>query len=209
MYVPPAFCEDRSDILRAAIEAHPLGTLITSGASGLRANVLPFTVIDGTDGPRLQAHLAKANEQVGDLREGCEALVLFQGPQAYVSPSWYPSKQVNGKAVPTWNYVIVEVRGTPSVKDDPQWLLDQITGLTDRHEAGRAEPWRVTDAPPSYVEAQLRGIVGLELSVDHMVGKWKLSQNQPAANRQGVADGLRADGADALARLVAEAGPDH
>jgi transcriptional regulator len=209
MYVPPAFREDRSDILRAAIEAHPLGTLITRGSSGLRANVLPFTFIDGADGHRLHAHLAKANEQVSDLREGCEALVLFQGPQAYVSPSWYPTKQLHGKAVPTWNYVIVEVRGTPSIKDDPQWLLDQITGLTDRHEAGRAEPWRVTDAPPSYVEAQLRGIVGLDLSVDHMAGTWKLSQNQPAANRQGVVDGLQADGADALARLVAEAGLDH
>lgn len=192
MYRPPAFREDRPELLHAAIRAHPLATLVTHGASGLAANLVPFTLVPGGDGPDLlRAHLARANPQLADLRAGGEALVIFQGPQAYVTPSWYPSKQEHGKVVPTWNYILVQAHGRPRVIDEPEWLRAQIDALTTLQEAGRDEPWAVTDAPADYVAAQLKGIAGVEIAVDRIEGKWKASQNQPAANREGVVAGLR------------------
>ncbi|MCW4463780.1 FMN-binding negative transcriptional regulator [Sphingomonas sp. BT-65] len=202
MYRPPAFREDRLDILHDAIRAHPLGTLITGGPSGLIANVLPFSLRADPGGDVLRAHLAKANEQIVDLRAGTPALVMFQGPQAYVSPSWYPTKQDHGKVVPTWNYVIVQAWGTPAIIDDSKWVLDQIGELTAAHESERPEPWNVTDAPETFIAAQLKGIVGLELPIERIKGKWKTSQNQPEPNRLGVIDGLRRDGHHALADAV-------
>jgi len=193
MYRPPAFREDRPELLHAAIRAHPLATLVTHGASGLAANLVPFTLVPGEDGPDLlRAHLARANPQLADLRAGGEALVIFQGPQAYVTPSWYPSKREHGKVVPTWNYILVQAHGRPRVIDDADWLRTQIDALTKLQEAGRADPWAVTDAPPDYVAAQLKGIAGVEIAVERIEGKWKASQNQPAANREGVVAGLRA-----------------
>lgn len=192
MYRPPAFREDRPELLHAAIRAHPLATLVTHGPSGLTANLLPFTLVPGENGPDLlRAHLAKANPQLADLRAGGEALVIFQGPQAYVTPSWYPSKQEHGKVVPTWNYILVQAHGRPRVIDDADWLRAQIDALTNLQEGGRDDPWTVTDAPPDYVAAQLKGIAGVEIAVDRIEGKWKASQNQPAANREGVVAGLR------------------
>ncbi|MFA7596473.1 MAG: FMN-binding negative transcriptional regulator [Novosphingobium sp.] len=202
MYRPPAFREDRPQILHEAIRAHPLGTLITAGASGLMANVIPFSLHVEEDGDVLRAHLAKANEQIAELRKGTPVLVVFQGLQGYVSPSWYPTKREHGKVVPTWNYVIVQAHGPSRVIDDPAWLLEQITELTSAQENGRAEPWDVSDAPDDYVKAQLKGIVGLEIPISRLEGKWKMSQNQPERNQRGVAAGLREDGHAALANEV-------
>lgn len=204
MYRPPAFREDRLDVLRDAIRAHPLGTLITSGTSGLMANVLPFSIVTTAGGDVLRAHLSKANQQLLDLREQAPTLVLFQGPQAYISPSSYPTKLEHGKVVPTWNYVIVQVWGTPNVIDDHGWLRGQIDELTEAHESKRAEPWKVMDAPAPFVDAQLKGIVGLEVPVSRIVGKWKVSQNQPEENQRGVIAALRSEGFDELADEVAD-----
>ena len=182
MYRPPAFREDRPELLHAAMRAHPLATLVTHGPAGLTANLVPFTLVPGEDGPDLlRAHLARANPQLVDLRAGGEALVIFQGPQAYVTPSWYPSKQEHGKVVPTWNYILVQAHGRPKVIDDAGWLRAQIDALTTLQEADRDDPWAVNDAPADYVAAQLKGIAGVEIAVERIEGKWKASQNQPAA----------------------------
>jgi transcriptional regulator len=202
MYTPPAFREDRPEVLRSAIRAHPLATLVTADADGLRANLVPFILSEGPDGDVLRAHMAKANDQLASLRAGAEALVIFQGPEAYITPSWYASKREHGKVVPTWNYVVVQVWGTPRVIDDSGWLLDQLNALTARQESGRPEPWSTADAPESYIAAQLKGITGVEIPVSRIEGKWKASQNQPQANREGVIGGLRADGLHAMANTV-------
>ena len=191
MYRPPAFREDRPEFLHAAIRAHPLATLVTHGASGLSANLVPFTLATRPGAPdMLRAHLARGNPQLAELRQGAEALVIFQGPQAYVSPSWYPSKQEHGKVVPTWNYIVVQAWGRPRVIDDAEWLLAQIGDLTTEQEAARPAPWAVEDAPADFVAGQLKGIAGVEIPVDRIAGKWKASQNQSAANRAGVVTGL-------------------
>lgn len=205
MYSPPAFREDRPEVMAAAVRAHPLATLVTSGKSGLLANVAPFTLRENGDHWVLCSHLAKANDQIEDLRSGCEALVQFQGPQAYVSPSWYPTKKEDGKAVPTWNYVIVQAWGQACVHDDSEWLLGQLSEITAAHETGRDDPWSIGDAPPAYIEAQLRGIVGLEIKVSRRVGKWKASQNQPMLNKIGVIKGLQRDRMVAAANTVKDA----
>lgn len=166
------------------------------------ANLLPFTLAVTKRGTRLLAHLAKANEQVAQLREGTPALILFQGPQGYVSPNWYPTKHAHGRAVPTWNYIVVEARGTPCILEDGDWVRDQVSGLTTAHEQGRPAAWSLKDAPADYIEGQLRGIVGLEIAVDQLTGKWKVSQNQPPENRAGVEQALRAGGNAALADEV-------
>lgn len=189
MYRPPAFREDRPDALRALIRSHPLGTLVTAGTSGLNANLLPFSLVEGTP-DLLRAHLARANDHVADLRDADEALVIFQGPQAYVSPGWYPAKQEHGRVVPTWNYVTVHVWGRPRLFEDEAWLREQLAALTAEHEADQRAPWAIEDAPTPYIAGQLKGIVGLEIPIDRIEGKWKVSQNQSAANRAGVVRGL-------------------
>lgn len=209
MYRQPAFREDRLDILRHAMRDHPLATLITAGPAGLQANLLPFLLRSGADGDVLCAHLAKANEQVADLRASASALILFQGPQGYVSPSWYATKAEHGRVVPTWNYIMVQARGTARVIEDPLWLHAQLDELTASHEAGRAERWRITDAPDDYIAGQTRGIVGIEMPIEQIEGKWKLSQNHPAANRAGVVAGLKRDGNDQLATAVERAAADR
>ena len=206
MYRPPAFREDRSEILRALIRGHPLATLVTHGAAGLTANLIPFTLVEAEGGDRLRCHLAKANEQLADLRAGAEALVIFQGPHAYVSPSWYASKAETHKVVPTWNYVVVQAWGTPVVTDDADWLKAQTTALTDSRESTRSEPWAVTDAPADYIASQLRGITGVEIPIARIEGKWKASQNRSEADRKGVADGLRAAGDTVMAAIVEDRG---
>lgn len=204
MYRPPAFREDRTDHLHAAIRAHPLATLVTQGARGLTANLLPFLLATDDEGrDLLQSHLARANPQLADLRDGAEALLIFRGPEAYVSPGWYPSKQEHGRVVPTWNYVMVQAWGRPRVIDDHGWLRRQIGGLTAQQERDRPLPWSMEDAPAAYIDAQLKGIAGVEIAVDRIEGKWKASQNHPAANRQGVISGLKAgDGASPMATLM-------
>ncbi len=206
MYNPPAFRETRLDVLHALIRQHPLGLLISGGAGGLMANPIPFLVQPevGEHG-RLLAHMARANDQLQVLREGGEILVVFQGAQAFVTPSWYVSKSEHGKVVPTWNYVTVQVRGRATVVDDAGWLRDHVGAMTASREAGRAEPWAVEDAPEDYIAAQLRGIAGVEVEITAIEGKWKISQNRNAADREGVVAGLRRDGDEVMAALV-EAG---
>ncbi len=205
MYQPTAFREERLEVLHGLIRAHPLATLITAGSGGLMANLVPFTLVDTNDKGTLRCHIAKANPQINALRAGAETLVVFHGPQAYITPSWYASKKEHGRVVPTWNYAVVQVRGTPLVIDDPQWLRLQIDALTSAQEDQRAEPWRVTDAPEAFIDGQLKAIIGVEIPILSIEGKWKVSQNRSAADRQGVYEGLQIEGInEEMARLVAE-----
>lgn len=205
MYQPPHFAEEDLPTLHALIKAHPLGLLVSSDASGIQANPLPFLLDeDAGEKGRLRAHLARANPQWLHLRDGAAALIVFQGENAYVTPSWYVSKQEHGKVVPTWNYVMVQVRGIVTVHESPDWLLPQITALTNAHESGRAGPWAVSDAPEPYIKAQMRGIVGIEIAIEEIAGKWKVSQNRSEADQAGVAQGYDLDGKAAMAAQVRE-----
>jgi transcriptional regulator len=204
MYLPEVFREERLEVLHGLIRDYPLATLVTAGPQGLAANPIPFFLAEAGDKGTLRAHLAKGNSQAADLRAGCEALVIFSGPQAYVTPSWYPSKAEHGKVAPTWNYATVQVRGAPRIIDDSQWLLALLGDFTDIQEQAQPHPWRVADAPEDYLAAALRGLVGLEIPIESMIGKWKVSQNRSATDRRGVARGLEEDARDAaMAALVA------
>jgi transcriptional regulator len=206
MYQPPHFREDDLAVQHALIKAHPLGLLVTFGSAGLEANPIPF-VLDASASAlgTLRAHLSRANAQWRNFDPEQEALVVFQGPETYITPSWYAAKREHGKVVPTWNYAIVQARGLLKVKDDPDWLQQQITAMTDLQESPRAEPWAVGDAPSSFVAAQLKGIVGVEIEITRIEGKWKVSQNRPEPDRLGVSAGLRLSRDDAshqMAELV-------
>lgn len=194
MHCPALFKEERLDVLHGLMAAHPLATLITAGTGGLMANLVPFSLHDGGDNGILRAHLARGNKQLDELREGAEALVVFQGPECYVTPSWYPSKAEHGKVVPTWNFSMVQVRGKPQVIDDANWVLAQIEQLTDNLEGIRKNPWKVSDAPEDFIASQLKAIVGFEIPIRSIEGKWKVSQNRQPADRNGVIDGLKAEG---------------
>lgn len=198
MYQPPHFREDRLDVQHELIRTHSLGLLITAGSAGLQANFIPFLIAPGmSERGTLRAHLARANPQLRELADVAECLVVFQGPQHYISPSLYPTKFETGKVVPTWNYITVHAWGRPQVMDDPAWLRQQIEDLTVHKEQTRAVPWHVSDAPETFVAAQMKGIVGLEIPITRIEGKWKVSQNRPAVDQAGVVTGLRAGGADA------------
>lgn len=204
MYQPPHFREDDLATQHALIRSHPLGLLITAGRSGLIANPVPFH-LDAAASAKgtLKLHLARANIQWKDIRDGAPVLAVFQGPDSYVTPSWYETKRETGKVVPTWNYAIVQVRGPAQVVEDAGWLMDQISAITSQHEAARATPWAVGDAPEDFIRAQLKGIVGIEIEIAEIEGKWKVSQNRPAADRQGVVDGLaQTAGQGDMAELV-------
>ncbi|MCO5065751.1 MAG: FMN-binding negative transcriptional regulator [Rhizobiaceae bacterium] len=190
MYTPPAFREDDPDELRRIIREARLATLITSTSEGLVATPLPL-FLDESEGELgvLYGHLAKANPQ-WTLPVIGEALVIFSGPDAYVTPSWYASKKEHGKVVPTWNYVAVHVHGPVEFFEDEDRLAAAVARLTDIYEQPRREPWAVTDAPAQFIKAQLKGIVGMRLPISRIQGKRKMSQNRPEADRQGVATGL-------------------
>jgi transcriptional regulator len=214
MYLPSHFEETRPEVLHELVRSHPLGLLVTLGPAGLQANPVPF-ILDATpDGAAvLRAHVARANPVWREARTDVESLVVFQGPQAYISPSMYLTKAATGKVVPTWNYVMVQARGTLRVLDDAPWLHALVTRLTDRHEAARAVPWAVSDAPVDYVDTMLRAIVGIEITLSALTGKWKVTQNRNTADRDGVVYGLRAQAeqngdaqAAAMAELVAKGG---
>ena len=200
MYQPPHFREDRPEMLHGLIRAHPLGLLISHDAeAGVIANPLPFMVEVVGNQAVLHAHMAKGNPQA-QLAAESDVLVVFQGPAHYVSPSWYATKQQTHKVVPTWNYAIVQARGTLRVTDDPAALHALVSRLTDMKEETRADRWAVTDAPEKFIDSQLKGILGLSITLTSLEGKWKVSQNRPEQDRAGVADGLRAEGtADAHA----------
>ena len=204
MYLPKHFEETRPETLHELIRTHPLGLLVTLNEAGLQANNVPFVLDPDPAGGLgiLRAHVARANPLWREARTDVEAMVVFQGPQAYVSPGWYPSKAEHGKVVPTWNYVTVQARGTLRAIDDADWVRAFVTRLTTRHEAVQAKPWAVTDAPPDFVDTMVRAIVGIEIPLTALTGKWKVSQNRSAADRAGVVDALRAAGRIEVAKSV-------
>lgn len=209
MYTPKHFEETRIETLRELIAARPLATVVTTTARGIDANPIPLLWRDdGSAHGALIGHVARANPMWREHRPEAEVLAIFHGPEAYVTPAWYPTKAETGKAVPTWNYVVVQARGRMRVIEDRAWLRAQVEALTARMEAGRVSPWGLADAPADYIEAMLSAIVGIEIAIGDLVGKWKTSQNQPARNQDGVVAGLEAaaDDSDAhvMARLVAE-----
>jgi transcriptional regulator len=194
MYQPAHFREDRLDVQHALVRAHPLGLLISNASDGLNANPIPF-VLDMDRGPNgtLRCHVARANAVWKELQAAADCLVVFQGAEHYVTPSWYASKREHGKVVPTWNYATVHCWGRAVIRDDATWVRDQIEALTRLHEQPRAAPWAVDDAPEPFVAAQMRGIVGIEIEIARIEGKWKVSQNRPEADRAGVHSGLKAE----------------
>ncbi len=207
MYQPPHFREDRLEVQHALMRAHPLGLLISSGAGGLMANPVPFVLhADASERGTLRCHLSRANPHWRELGAVEECLVVFQGPQEYITPSWYETKRQTGKVVPTWNYATVHAWGQPRVIEDTEWLRKNVEALTRAHEDTRAAPWAVNDAPPEFLAAQLRGIVGVEIPIARIEGKWKVSQNRIDADRAGVISGLRGQGkaSEPMAQLVAE-----
>ncbi|PZU86336.1 MAG: transcriptional regulator [Chelatococcus sp.] len=210
MYEPSHFKVEDREQLHAVIRAHPLATLITVGEGGLVANPVPF-VLHADEGEQgvLRAHLARPNAQWKAIAAGAETLVVFTGVERYVTPAWYASKQEHGKVVPTWNYVTVQVRGPARAVEDPTWLRAQLDSLTRQQEAPRSEPWSVTDAPEPFIAAQARGIVGVEIAIASILGKFKLSQNRQVPDKLGVYEGLSAQPemeAQAMAMLVRQHG---
>ena len=205
MYLPAHFEETRVEVLHRLIHSHPLGTLVTFAADSLDANHIPFE-IDPEPAPfgTLRAHVARANPVWRDFSKAVEPLAIFQGPQIYITPSWYQTKAETGKVVPTYNYIVVHAYGAMRVFEDAGWLRKFVGGLTDRFESTRAQPWAMTDAPEDFIASQLRAIVGIEIRLTRLIGKWKTSQNRPAADQQGVLVGLR-ESDDATARAMAAA----
>jgi transcriptional regulator len=203
VYLPSHFAETRVEVLHQAIERAGLATLVSTGPGGLDASHIPL-LLEPTPGPlgRLLGHVARANAQWQTTLPDVDALVIFLGTDAYVTPSWYATKRETGKVVPTWNYVAIHAYGHVRFFEERERLLDVVTRLTDRHEQRRASPWRVTDAPAEYVDAMLKGIVGVEFTITRLEGKWKASQNRSDADRQGASEGLEREGQVKMARLV-------
>jgi len=205
MYVPAHFAETDVAVLHALIRAQPLGTWVTQGDDELVVNHIPF-YLDAGKGEHgtLVGHVARANPVWKSLARAMPSVVIFQGPQAYISPSWYPSKQADGKAVPTWNYAVVHVHGRPQVIEDRVRLLDIVSVLTASQESGQAAPWQVSDAQADYIDKLLGAIVGIEIPIERLSGKWKVSQNRPLADRIGTAAGLDATGEGEAGRMADE-----
>jgi len=203
MYLPPHFREDRRDVQHALVRARPLGTLVTAGPAGLVANHVPF-LLHADEGPygTLRAHLARANPQLAELAQVNECLAIFHGDEDYISPGWYATKRETGKVVPTWNFMTVHAWGAPRVIDDAAWLRRQVEDLTNVHEARQPAPWQVGDAPADYLATMLKGIVGVEIPIARIEGKWKMSQNRSEADRAGIRAGLRAQGKDDFAAAI-------
>jgi transcriptional regulator len=195
MYLPPHFKEDRLGSLHEAIRQSGLATLVSLGADGLIASHVPM-LLDPEPAPygRLRGHVARANPHWRVPGSDTQSLAIFLGPDAYVSPAWYPTKRETGKVVPTWNYVAIHAYGRATFFDDPDRLLVIVTRLTQTHEGKRANPWAVGDAPADYIQGRLKAIVGFELPISRLEGKWKMSQNQPAENRTGTIEGLVKEG---------------
>jgi transcriptional regulator len=190
MYIPRANKEDRIPVLHKLMEDQPFASLITVGSSGLFASHIPMVLEQNGAKGRLKGHISRANTQWRDYSPSVEALAIFSGPQHYITPSWYPEKQETGKVVPTWNYVVVHAYGYLKVIEDGEWLMAHLANLTNIHEAGSPVPWKVGDAPAEYVASQVKGIVGLEMTIERLEGKWKVSQNRSEQDRAGVARGL-------------------
>ncbi|HTP53322.1 MAG TPA: FMN-binding negative transcriptional regulator [Anaeromyxobacteraceae bacterium] len=206
MYLPTHFHEKRLSVLHEAIERSGLSTLVSLGPDGMDASHVPM-LLDRGAGPlgTLRGHVARANPQWRSVTADVAALAIFLGPDAYVTPSWYPTKRLTGRVVPTWNYVAIHAHGRARFFDDEERLLALVTKLTEAREARRARPWAVSDAPPDYIRSSLKAIVGFELPILKLEGKWKMSQNRTAEDRGGVASGLEEEGtpsASAVAAMV-------
>jgi transcriptional regulator len=205
MYLPDHFRIEDVAEMHALIRAHPFAALVSAGASGLYGTHLPTVLKDEGPFGTIECHLSRANPHWKDLAEGGEAMMIFQGAEAYITPNWYATKRDTGKVVPTWNYAVVHAYGKPAVMDDAAWLRRHVGDLTDQQERGEAQPWAVSDAPERYVEVMLRGIVGFRFEISRLEGKWKMSQNREMQDRAGVVTGLgaRHEGDDAeVAALV-------
>jgi transcriptional regulator len=210
MYNPAPFPEERIEVLHAFIREHPLAVIVSCGDNGLEATHAPVVLHTdiGQQGV-LRCHFARANSQWKTIPSSPGVLAIFQGPQHYITPSWYPSKKEHGKVVPTWNYVVVHVRGHAKTFEDCDELIAHVTALTNQNEQVFDTPWSVSDAPREYIEAMTRAIVGIEISIEKIEGKWKASQNRPPADRQRVVNGLTTFGsAESLemARIVERRG---
>ena len=209
MYLPEAFAENRPEALHALIRANPLGAVVIHTDDGFDANHLPFELDVAEDGRVvLRGHVARKNAMAALSRHGTDALVIFQGASAYISPNWYPSKQATHQVVPTYNYAVVHVHGRLSTIDDPRWVRGLVARLTHKMEQSQPVPWKMGDAPADYLDSMIENIVGIEIPVDRMIGKWKMSQNKTAEDRRGVAEGLAATGDPvqvAVGTLVARA----
>ncbi len=202
MFIPEIFKDDDPASLRARITANPLGTLVLQHDGGLEANHIPFVLSADEQGEQLLAHIPRANP-LSQLTGSHQALVIFHGPQGYITPSWYASKAEHGKVVPTWNYAVTQVHGQLRVVDDGQWVQRQIRLLTDQQEQGRAQPWAVDDAPADFIDRMAGALVGLEIRITGMAGKNKASQNQPAANQRSLLSALASEpGAQPMHSLV-------
>ncbi|HDO1385092.1 TPA: FMN-binding negative transcriptional regulator [Aeromonas veronii] len=195
MYLPPYFATDDPEALHKLMQAHPLGALITHGERGLDANHLPFE-LDTESGKHgvLRAHVARNNPLWQEVRDGDNVLVIFKAADAYISPNWYPSKHDHHKQVPTWNYSVVHAHGRIQIRDDARFVHRLLANLTRHHEAGEPTPWKMADAPRDYLEAKVAAVVGIEIEITGLVGKFKLGQNKEAADRQGAAHALQARG---------------
>ena len=191
MYIPKFNQETRLDVMHALIESQPFATLVTMSNSGLFASHLPMVLAPG-EGiyGTLRGHLSRANNQWRDLSPSVEALAIFSGDHHYISPNWYPEKTEDGKVVPTWNYAVVHAYGPIRIIEDPAWLLSHLTALTTQHEAPSPSPWHVSDAPADYISSQIKGIIGIELPISRIEGKWKVSQNKSERTRLAVEQGL-------------------
>lgn len=204
MYVPNHFHESRLDIMQALMSDYPLATLVTLSTDGFNANHIPLHWInDDSDYGCLRGHVARANPVWKSTESNCEVLAIFQSENAYISPSWYATKQQTGKAVPTWNYAAVHAYGELRAVDDAVWIRNQLEAMTSRHEAAFPEPWAISDAPYDFIEKLIEQIVGIEISVTRLLGKWKVSQNQTAENQNSVIIGLNKFGKQEMAALVA------
>jgi transcriptional regulator len=211
MYQPDHFRVDDATEMQALMRSRPFATLVSAGSAGLYASHLPTVLKDEGPYGTVECHLARANPHWRDLAETDEALMIFQGPDGYITPNWYPSKAQNGKVVPTWNYAAVHAYGRPEVMKEADWLLRHVTELTAQQEQRQpkpslVKPWAVSDAPEAYVNAMLRGIVGFRFAITRLEGKWKMSQNREPQDREGVVEGLnlRRSSDDAeMAELVA------
>ena len=190
MYLPDVFEETRPEVLWDLVARQPLGLLISAGPEGPLASPLPFLVVEAEGRLRLTCHLARPNPHLEALAEARDCLVVFQGAEAYVTPSWYPSKAETERVTPTWNYEMVQVRGIPTLRPERDWLAAHVAALTAAQESRRPAPWAPSDAPADYIESMLRGIVGLEIEITEIRGKWKMSQNRLAQDADGAARGL-------------------
>ena len=186
MHIPSKFKQNEQSQLISIMREYPFATLVTHSTSGIEATHLPVVFVEAEGKYSIQAHIAKANKIWKSVEEGAEILLIFNGPNCYVSPNYYPTKKETGKAVPTWNYVVVHVKGSISFIHDEKWIYNMIDSLTKEHESKQDLPWSISDAPETYINKMLSAIVGIEIAVDSIEGQWKLSQNQPEVNKLGV-----------------------